>query len=46
MAERGGFEPPVELPLLQFSRLVRSAAPASLLTTLGIMPFFTSFLQR
>ena len=30
MAERGGFEPPVELPLLRFSRPVRSAAPASL----------------
>lgn len=30
LAERGGFEPPVELPLLRFSRPVRSAAPASL----------------
>jgi hypothetical protein len=30
VAERGGFEPPVELPLLRFSRPVRSAAPASL----------------
>ena len=46
MAERVGFEPTVELPPLQFSRLACSAAPAPLRTSLPILRYAPSGNQR